>query len=243
MSRYASLISEIFTSKYKKGKKKISFSRDDLIAAAKKIDIKVPKNLGDILYSFRYRTELPEEIKAKASGTQEWIIRGEGDALYSFCLVNCAKLTPDSEIKTIDIPDSTPEIIKNYSSHDEQYALTCVRYNRIIDLFLGMNCYSLQNHLRTKVKDVGQIEIDEVYLGVDKNGVQYVIPVQAKGGSDKIGFVQTEQDMLFCAERFPDLTCRPISIFRMDDDNIAILEINISGSNISIVDEIHFRLK
>ena len=28
--------------------------------------------------------------------------------------------------------------------------------------------------------------IDEIYVGVDRNGCQYVIPVEAKGGSDKL---------------------------------------------------------
>ena len=188
MSRYVQLITEIFKSKYKKGKRKLVFSRDDLIKASSKLGIKVPKNLGDIVYSFRYRTELPEEISVKAPKGKDWIIRGEGDAQYSFCQVNVSKLKPREDLKSINIPDNTPSIIKSFSSHDEQYALTCVRYNRLIDLFLGMNCYSLQNHLRAKVSSIGQIEIDEIYLGVDKDGNRYIIPIQAKGGNDKIGF-------------------------------------------------------
>ena len=70
-----------------------------------------------------------------------------------------------------------------------------MRYNRLVDIFLGITTYSLQNHLRTTVAGVGQIEIDEVDVGVDKFGRQFVVPVQAKGGSDKHGVVQTQQDM------------------------------------------------
>ena len=68
---------------------------------------------------------------------------------------------------------------------DEQALLAKVRYNRLIDVFLGVAAYSLQNHLRTTVSDVGQLEIDEIYVGVDRQGRQYVMPVQAKGGSDR----------------------------------------------------------
>lgn len=75
-----------------------------------------------------------------------------------------------------------------------------MRYNRLIDVFLGITTYSLQNHLRTTVKQIGQLEIDEIYVGIDKLGRQYVIPVQAKGGRDQIAVVQAKQDILCCAE-------------------------------------------
>ena len=64
---------------------------------------------------------------------------------------------------------------------DEQPSSPIVRYNRLIDTFLGLTTYSLQNHLRTTVEGMGQIEIDELYIGLDKHGCHYVIPVQAKG--------------------------------------------------------------
>ena len=73
---------------------------------------------------------------------------------------------------------------------------------------LGITCYSLQNHLRTSVPDIGQVETDELYVGVDARGCQYVIPVQAKGGSDTLNIVQIEQDMALCESRFPALVCR-----------------------------------
>lgn len=80
---------------------------------------------------------------------------------------------------TIRIPDSTPEIISAYALDDEQALLAKVRYNRLIDIFLGLTTFSLQNHLRTTVKSIGQIEIDELYVGIDKFGCHYVIPVGA----------------------------------------------------------------
>ena len=50
---------------------------------------------------------------------------------------------------------------------DEQALLAKVRYNRLIDVFLGLVAYSLQNHLRTTVTEMGQIEIDEIYVKLD----------------------------------------------------------------------------
>lgn len=77
-------------------------------------------------------------------------------------------------------------MVAKYAFSDEQAVLARVRYNRLIDVFLGIACYSLQNHLRTSVRGMGQVETDELYVGVDKRGVQYVIPVQAKSGTNNI---------------------------------------------------------
>ena len=63
------------------------------------------------------------------------------------------------DIAAIKIPDATPEIIAAYAlGDDEQALLAKVRYNRLIDIFLGLTTYSLQNHLRTYVAGMGQIE-------------------------------------------------------------------------------------
>lgn len=145
----------------------------------------------------------------------------------------------------ISIPDATPEIIRSYALDDEQALLAIVRYNRLIDTFLGLTTYSLQNHLRTTVKGVGQIEIDELYLGLDKDGCHYVIPVQAKGGRDQIGVVQTTQDIRFVAQKFPGLRCRAISAQFMSENDeaiIALFELTLQDDRIVVVDERHYKL-
>ena len=63
---------------------------------------------------------------------------------------------------------------------DEQALLAIVRYNRLIDTFLGLTTYSLQNHLRTTVKGIGQIEIDDLYIGINHVGEGFIIPIEAK---------------------------------------------------------------
>ncbi|WP_216601348.1 hypothetical protein [Vreelandella azerica] len=112
----------------------------------------------------------------------------------------------------------------------------------MIDIFLGISAYSLQNHLRTTVKGRGQIEIDEIYVGVNSNGQQYVIPVQAKGGNDKHGITQTEQDIRCCEQKFPDLICRAVSAQFMDDDRIAMFELTVDNDEIKVVREKHYKL-
>ncbi len=84
------------------------------------------------------------------------------------------------EFRLREIPDATPEIILSYALSDEQALLAKVRYNRLLDIFLGITTYSLQNHLRTTVAGIGQIEIDEIYVGIDRHGRQYIMPMQGK---------------------------------------------------------------
>lgn len=117
-----------------------------------------------------------------------------------------------------------------------------MRYNRLIDIFLGLTTYSLQNHLRRHVKGTGQVEIDEIYVGLNTNGAQYVIPVQAKGGSDKLSPVQTMQDIACCKAKFPDLICRPVSAQFMLDGVIALFELTVEAGRALIVEERHYRL-
>jgi len=149
---------------------------------------------------------------------------------------------PNKSLVTTSIPDATPEIIRAYALDDEQALLAIVRYNRLIDTFLGLTTYSLQNHLRTTVSGVGQIEIDEVYIGLDKYGCHYVIPVQAKGGNDRIGVVQIAQDISFAAEKFPDMRCRPIAAQFMSDEVIALFELTFEGGEVRVVEERHYKL-
>ncbi len=241
-NRYQQLIEKIFFEQYDAENNDIYFERIDLEYAAAALDLKLPKNLGDVIYSIRYRLDMPSSILETQPKGMEWIIEGAGRAKYVIKLVKINRILPNSDLITIKIPDSTPEIVSSYSLSDEQALLAKVRYNRLIDIFLGLTTYSLQNHLRTTVKDVGQIEIDEIYVGVDQSGCHYVIPVQAKGGNDQLSVVQTKQDILCCKEKYPELITRAISTQFMEDDLIAIFELTVQDEQVRLVSEKHYRL-
>ncbi len=222
--------------------KEFTFERTKITEAAKTLKVEEPKNLGDLIYSFRYRKALPDVIVKTADKGTEWIIESVGRSKYKFKMVKISRVLPREDLIAIKIPDATPEIISAYALNDEQALLAKVRYNRLIDIFLGMATYSLQNHLRTTVKGIGQIEIDELYVGVDKSGVQYIVPVQAKGGKDQIGVTQAAQDIACCAEKYPSLICRAISAQFMADDTIAMFELTVDDGQIRVVAEKHYKL-
>lgn len=133
-------------------------------------------------------------------------------------------------------------MIEKYAFNDEQALLARVRYNRLVDIFLGIACWSLQNHLRTTVTEIGQVETDEMYVGVDKQGCHYAIPVQAKGGRDKLSRVQIEQDMALCADKMPSLVCRAVGAQFMADALIAMFEFERADEGITITAEKHYQL-
>ena len=241
-SSYSAIMARLFFNGYKPGVKSIPFFRDEIIAVAKELNVPPPKNPGDVMYAYRYRKPLPQNVIDTQPDGYEWIIEGAGDAKYIFKLVPLNRILPNPNLLSIKIPDATPEIIGKYALGDEQALLAKVRYNRLIDIFLGTTAYSLQNHLRTKVPEIGQIEIDEVYVAVDKHGRQFVVPVQAKGGRDQHGVVQTMQDIAWCTQRLPDLICRPISVQFVTASKIAMFELVADGGTIKVAEERHYEL-
>ena len=86
-NRYSAIISTIFKNHYSPGKTQFEFSRNEFVEIARLLDIALPKNLGDTIYSFRFRTALPPEIVATAKHRIEigcssraasaWARRGE----------------------------------------------------------------------------------------------------------------------------------------------------------------------
>ncbi len=239
---YASILGAIFDAKYRKGVTEIDFERADIERFAKQLNVDLPKNPGDLVYSFRYRATLPDSLRAKAGRGNTWIIRAAGRAKYRFVLVPDRPFIPSASLATTKIPDATPGVIARYALSDEQALLAKLRYNRLIDIFSGVTCYSLQNHLRTTVPDMGQVETDEVYVGVDKRGAHFVLPVQAKGGSDRLSVVQIEQDIAMCAGKFPGLICRSIGAQFMVNDVIAMFEFEDGADSIQVSAEKHYQL-
>ncbi len=247
MGKYEKIIEWVFKKNHKSGAVRVSFNREELVQASDVLGFERIKNLGDISYSFRFRRELPESICETAHPGTEWIIVGTGIGEYQFQLASPGKILPTQHLKIVKVPDATPEIVRLYApGTDEQALLTRARYNRLIDIFTGLTCYSIQNHLRTTVTNIGQVEVDEIYVGINKRGAHFVLPCQAKSPGDKFGIVQVMQDIALCRDRYPNAICKPIALQFMSESRVAILELTIVEDNellkLNIVDEKHYEL-
>lgn len=216
----------IFDKFFVSGAKEVVFSMDDVRAAIEEIAKRHPgykeKNVADVRYQYTSgRRSLPKKI----ADCGPWMIVGRGKARYAFVkLTTSAQIEIQADLAPVLLPDATPEIVLEYAGKDEQGILAKVNYNRLVDTFLQITCYHLQNHWRTSIKNKGQCEIDDLYVGVDIDGRQFVIPIEAKCASERISKVQVAQMIDFARERYPKLMIRPVGIQEMKDGSLVLLE-------------------
>ena len=136
-NRYIRIIERIFFDKYVEGSEIIEFERNDIVRTAESLGLHLPKNLGDVIYTFRYRISLPISVTSCAPEGKEWVIMPRGIAKYAFIATAFSRVNPNPLLATIKIPDATPSIIRRYALNDEQALLAIIRYNRLIDIFTG----------------------------------------------------------------------------------------------------------
>jgi hypothetical protein len=230
LNRYAQIIERVFLDNYVEGASEVPFDRAEIQTVAGALGIKLPKNLGDVLYSFRYRYELPSPIVERQPEGLEWAIFPAKlrPSAYKFVAVPFSTISPTLGLAVTEIPDATPGLIDLYAKSDEQALLAKLRYNRLLDIYSGVTTYSLQSHMRTTIPE-SQIETDEVYVGIDRDGAHFVFPVQAKGGKDFLSVVQIWQDFKMCETRFESLLARPIAAQFMAGDVIAMFAFEWDG--------------
>ncbi len=242
-NRYGQLIEDIFFRHYTRDRESIEFTKDDLIETASLLGITLPKNVPDVIYSFRSRGGKTQRIRHTEPKGFQWVIRGKGRGKYVFAMARELSLAPNPDYIETKIPDATPGIISKYALGDEQALLAKIRFNRLIDIFTGLTCYSMQSHLRTSLPDIGQTETDEFYLGVDKHGAHYGLPVEAKGEKDDLGIIQIENNFaLRTKKEFKGLVFRPIAAQFRKDQAIVLTEFSMTEDGIRILAERHYRL-
>jgi hypothetical protein len=223
-TEYDKVIVKLFGKVYRENLDRIEFTKEQLVDVCAEVGIPI-KNVPDILYTYRSRRSLPDAI----AETGNWIFQGLGKGKYAFLkLKRSPHIDIPKDLEVIRIPDSTPEIVLKHCGADEQSVLTKVRYNRLVDTFLSLTAYHLQGHFRTFLNGIGQVEIDELYVALDTDGHQYVIPVEAKGPDprEKLGVAQIGWLIAFANERYPKLTAKPVAVKSWEDGSIFLLEFN-----------------
>jgi len=209
-NKYDKLLAAVFRRKWVPSISEVLFTKDEVIDVANELGLRL-KNLADVIYTYRSRRPMPKEILR----TGNWVIAARGSGLYAFVKIKgeTTVAIPDT-LKVYPIPYAVPEIVAHNLARDEQGMLTIVRYNRLLDVFTGLACFHLQSHIRTHLSAHGQVEIDELYVGVDKDGQGFVLPIEAKEEGEKLGVDKAVALTLFARARFPKLICRPIGIMR-----------------------------
>lgn len=220
LNAYDRVLCLVFEQQWKTGAVEVPFSKDDLLDAAATLGLRI-KNAADILYTYRSRRTLPESISRHGN----WIIASRGSGRYAFTNIQGkSQIIVPPELKSFPIPYAVPDIVAAHLPRDEQGLLTIARYNRILDVFTGLACFHLQSHVRTQIKGHGQVEIDELYVGVDKDGRGFVLPVEGKEEGESLGIDKAVSLTLFAKSKYPDLVCRPVAIIREGENQMACVE-------------------
>lgn len=60
-NNYLAIIEKIFFSHYQEGMREFEFDRTEIALMAAELDIDIPKNVGDVIYSVRYMIDLPKK--------------------------------------------------------------------------------------------------------------------------------------------------------------------------------------
>ena len=107
-AQYSQIIAHVFAKHYKRRAKEVVFDREEIVEAAQKLGLPRPKNVGDVIYSFRFRKAFPDSIKKTAPKGLEWILRKAGASRYRFVLGKEWSVVPDPHRSVIKVPDATP---------------------------------------------------------------------------------------------------------------------------------------
>jgi len=216
---------QLFIDKYNLGSDEMSFTLDDVRAVASEKSISL-RNPADFIYQYRARRALPEQILKLGN----WILTGVGKGKY---LLKKIDYSPHFEYEIPDdivvIKNTTPERVKPFLRNDEMSSLTKLRYCETISHFTSLTCSEIQTHYRSFVKGVGQVEIDEFYVGESEKG-RWLIPLEAKSNvdTDRLGRVQISQMVSAMKQDFPNEKRRILALKDIGNDEYLIFELTNS---------------
>lgn len=221
---YDRVIVLLFNKKFKENldKNEIYFTKDELAHIASELGINI-RNIPDVIYTYRCRRELPNDITSLGN----WSIMPKGKGRFAFIKMDRSPFIEIQQgLAPIEILNALPEIVEKYTANDEQGVLSSIRYNRLVDIFTEITCFHLQSHIRTTIEGEGQIEVDDLYVGIDQEGKEFVLPIEAKSSEDrdKLGWVQISNLVKFSKQFFPSLTCRPLAVKPINKETIYMLE-------------------
>ncbi len=167
----------------------VRFTKEDLVRHAEALrelglggDELNVKNTPDIVYTFRARADMPDEIASRG----HYAIIGRGKGLYSFVRIGRPnRLGTPAVAREVRLQNRMPSWAGIYVGTDEQAMLTNININELVAYHLGLrSAFQLQSHLRMGVQGYGQVELDAVYVGETREGYHVGIGVDAKDEAD-----------------------------------------------------------
>lgn len=235
LKSYDVIIAALFERVLIEGQEELFFTQDEVVEVARNLGIPL-RNPPDLVYTYRSRSELPMSIREKGN----WVIVSKGKGKFAFVKTHRSPFIEIQEgLLPIAIPNALPEIVEKHTASDEQALISAVRYNRLVDIFTDVTCFHIQSHVRTTIEGEGQIEIDELYVGIDADGNEYVLPLEAKSAHEreKLGWMQIANMVKYSRQSFPGLRCKPIAAKRGGPNQVYLIEFSdgIGSEKLGIV--------
>ncbi len=134
-----------------------------------------------------------------------------------------------------------PELVATHAFTKQDDLLARIRYHRLIERYRGIPCYSLGTHLRANVRGLGEVEVDELYVGINGKGERFVFPVQARVAPATFDLVQHERGAALCAARFRGLRCVPIGAVLTKSGSVALFDLMVAEGELRFGTERHYR--
>jgi len=126
---YIRVMKELFARHSAKTSEEFEWSRKEIKEIASHLGVKEPDNLGDNIYSIRHgREALPQDLLNLAL-PRHWLLLPNGKGKYKFVKAKNGPFAPDTTLRAIKMPNSTPQIVERYALGDEQAVLARIRYN------------------------------------------------------------------------------------------------------------------
>jgi hypothetical protein len=128
---------------------------------------------------------------------------------------------------------STPAAVESWIGEEERALLSRIQYARLVDIFTGLTGWHIQNHYRSTIVVTqrgwtrkGQVQVDALYLGVDRAGRMYGTPIKAKGAADqdRVNPIQLWQVGQVVTQVFASLTARVLVVKAVGDRSIGMAE-------------------
>jgi len=217
---YVPILVDIFQRKYQDGDEIVEFTLDEVRETAERLDIKI-RNPSDLIYRMKSRTKLPSEMLDKGFKIIKIVKKG----VYQFQLGESTIVDLTRE-NVFQIQDTTPVAVRRFleeklSEIDEQGLLTIIHYCDLLSHFTGLKIYRLKSHVRKSIVNIGQVEVDEVDIGIGLDSLEtpIIFPIEAKSASDPLNWTQIANQVNFSKQLFLNYVIRPIGI-KVDYDSL-----------------------
>lgn len=211
----------------------VPFTKDQVVAHAKEIlrrrltSQKDVKNVPDIVYTFRARADLPQEILNHGN----YAIAGRGRGRYAFVRIpRPNRFATPPNVRRERIISREPRWVGQYMGSDEQCMLSSVNTNDLVRRHLNLHAaFQLQAHRRTTVRGWGQVELDGWYVGEGENATHVGIAIEAKdeADGDRLNVAQLYGAALALRQGFGDLPVRLIGAKPTGNRRILMCEFSV----------------